>query len=195
MKLMRHFRREISIAWSGLEKIVMTAAEQTARQVEVLRLSFQIHDKEQLMDGVFERMGRFLSEFQGNDADRLAGHPTCQSCLSEFKRLQNELKFVERRRYDLREENVTTKWAEFVESVYKSGMTLEFLILPFHLKPPSMTLQELSLPQGILVIAVQRKERFIQPHGGVMLRRGDRLTLLGPPQQMIQVLERFAPPH
>jgi Trk K+ transport system NAD-binding subunit len=56
-------------------------------------------------------------------------------------------------------------------------------------------LQELSLPQGILVIAIQRKERFIQPHGGVMLRRGDRLTLLGPPQQMIQVLERFAPPH
>jgi hypothetical protein len=195
MKLMRHFRRELSIAWAGLEKVVVTAAEQTARQVEILRLSFQIHEHERLMDGVFERMGRCLYEFQGNHPDTLAAHPTCRSCISEFKRLQNELKFIERRRYDLKEENVTTKWAEFVESVYKSGMTLEFLILPFHLKPSSMTLQELSLPQGILVIAIQRKERFIQPHGGVMLRRGDRLTLLGPPQQMIQVMERFETPR
>ncbi len=195
MKFLPRFRRELSIAWAGLEKVVVSAAEQTARQVDVLRLSFQIHEQERLMDSVFERMGRFLRESQGKDLDALTAHPTCQSCFSEFKRLQSELKFIERRRYDLREENVTTKWAEFVESVYKSGMTLEFLILPFHLKPPSMTLQELSLPQGILVIAIQRKERFIQPHGGVMLRRGDRLTLLGPPQQMIQILERFAPPH
>jgi hypothetical protein len=195
MKLMRHFRREVSIAWAGLEKVVVSAAEQTARQVDVLRLSYQIHEQEQLLDAVFERMGQFLHEFQGKELETLTAHPTCQSCFSEFKRLQSQLKFIERRRYDLREENVTTKWAEFVESVYKSGMTLEFLILPFHLKPPSMTLQELSLPQGILVIAIQRKERFIQPHGGVMLRRGDRLTLLGPPQQMIQVLARFAPPH
>lgn len=195
MKLMRHFRRELSIAWAGLEKVVVTAAEQTARQVEILRLSFQIHEHERLLDGVFELMGRFLYESQENHPDTLTAHPTCRSCISEFKRLQNELKFIERRRYDLKEENVTTKWTEFVESVYKSGMTLEFLILPFHLKPPSMTLQELSLPQGILVIAIQRKERFIQPHGGVMLRRGDRLTLLGPPQQMIQVMERFETPR
>ena len=191
MKLMRLFRRELSITWAGLEKVITTAAEQTARQVEILRLSPQIHEHERMMNGVFEQMGRFLIEFQEINPDTWIAHPTCRSCIAEFKRLQNELKFIERRRYDLKEENVTTKWAEFVESVYKSGMTLEFLILPFQLKPPSMTLKELSLPQGILVIAIQRKERFIQPHGGVMLRRGDRLTLLGPPQQMIQVLDRF----
>lgn len=195
MKLVPHFRREIRIAWAGLEKVVVSAAEQTARQVEVLRVSFQIHERERLMDAVFKRMGRFLHEFQGKNVDVLTTHPTCQSCFSEFKRLQSELKFIERRRQDLREENVTTKWVEFVESVYKSGMTLDLLVLPFHLKPSSMTLQELSLPQGIFVIAIQRKERFIQPHGGVMLRRGDRLTLLGPPQQILLVLERFAPPR
>jgi NhaP-type Na+/H+ and K+/H+ antiporter len=98
---------------------------------------------------------------------------------------------MERRRYDLQEENVSTKWAEFVESVYRNGMTLDSLVLPFHLNPPSLTLQSLALPQGVLVIAIQRQGKFIQPHGGVLLERGDRLTLLGPPQQIIQVLERF----
>jgi len=192
MKLIPNLRREMSIVWAGLEKVVVSAAEQTARQVEVLRLSFKIHEQEQLMDGVFERMGRFLHESQGKDMEALVKHTTFQQCVSEFKRLQNELNFVERRRYDLREENVSTKWAEFVESVYKSGMTLEFLILPFHMKPAAMTLQELSLPQSILVIAIQRNERFIQPHGGVLLKRGDRLTLLGPPPQIILALERFS---
>jgi hypothetical protein len=192
MKLIPNLRREMSIVWAGLEKVVGAAAEQTARQVEVLRLSFKIHEQERLMDAVFEQMGRFLHESQGKDMETLIKHSTFQRCFSEFKRLQNELNFIERRRYDLREENVSTKWAEFVESVYKSGMTLEFLILPFHLKPAAMTLQELSLPQGILVIAIQRNERFIQPHGGVLLKRGDRLTLLGPPPQIIQVLERFS---
>lgn len=195
MRLTQLLRREMSIAWSGLEKVVVSAAEQTARQAEILRLSFKIHDREKTLDAVFERMGRFLHESQEMDQDALTAHSTCQACFSEFNRLQGELKFIERRRYDLREENVTTKWAEFVESVYKSGMTLESLTLPFQMKPPSMTLQALALPQGVLVIAIQRKERFIQPHGSVLLRRGDRLTLLGPPQQIIQVLERFSPPR
>ncbi|MBI3995874.1 MAG: hypothetical protein HY349_07850 [Nitrospirae bacterium] len=195
MRLSQLLRREMSIAWSGLEKVVVSAAEQTARQAEILRLSFKIHDREKALDAVFERMGRFLRESQEMDQGALTAHSTCQACFSEFKRLQGELKFIERRRYDLQEENVTTKWAEFVESVYKSGMTLESLTLPFHMKPPSMTLQEMALPQGVLVIAIQRKERFIQPHGSVLLRRSDRLTLLGPPQQIIQVLERFRSPQ
>lgn len=193
MKFMPHFHREISTAWSGFEKVVVSAAEQTARQLEVLRLSFQMHEHERALEAVLERMGRFLYESQKMDVEATLHHPTCQFCISELKRLQNGLKIIERRRYDIREENVTTKWAEFIDSVYKSGMTLESLILPFHLKPSSMTLQELALPQGVLVIAIQRKERFIQPHGGIMLKRGDRLTLLGPPQQIVQVLERFAP--
>jgi len=192
MKIIPILRREMTIVWAGLEKVVVSAAEQTARQVEVLRLSLKIHEQERLLDAVFERMGRILHESQGKEVETLLTTPSFQNCALEFKRLQNELNFIERRRYDLREENVSTKWAEFVESVYKNGMTLEFLILPFHMKPAAMTLQELSLPQGILVIAIQRNERFIQPHGGVLLKRGDRLTLLGPPPQIVQVLERFS---
>jgi TrkA-C domain len=192
MKLMPHFRRQMNMAWSGFEKVVVSAAEQTARQVEILRLSYQIHEHERMVEAVMERMGRFLYDSQKMGAEAVLRHPTSQACLSELNRLQRELKFIERRRYDIREENVATKWAEFVESVHKSGMTLESLTLPVHLKPPSLTLKELSLPQSILVIAIQRKERFIQPHGGVMLKRGDRLTILGPPQQIILVLDRFA---
>jgi hypothetical protein len=194
MKMLQHFRREIGLAWAGLEKVVVSTAEQTARQVEILRLSFQIHEQERAVAAVFERMGRFLYESHEKNMEPILAHEVSQSCLSDFKKLQSELKFMERRRYDLQEENVSTKWAEFVESVYKSGMTLESLILPFHLTPPAQTLQSLALPQGVLVIAIQRHGKFVQPHGGVLLERGDRLTLLGPPQQIIQVLERFSPP-
>jgi YesN/AraC family two-component response regulator len=191
MKLTQRFRREIGLAWTGLEKLVVSTAEQTSRQMEILRLSFQIHEQERAMDAVFERMGRFLYEFHEKNMEEILVHEVSQSSLSDFKRLQSQLKFMERRRYDLQEENVSTKWAEFVESVYRNGMTLDSLVLPFHLNPPSLTLQSLALPQGVLVIAIQRQGKFIQPHGGVLLERGDRLTLLGPPQQIIQVLERF----
>jgi len=191
MKLTQRFRREIGLAWTGLEKLVVSTAEQTSRQMEILRLSFQIHEQERAMDAVFERMGRFLYEFHEKNMEEILAHEVSQSSLSDFKRLQSQLKFMERRRYDLQEENVSTKWAEFVESVYRNGMTLDSLVLPFHLNPPSLTLESLALPQGVLVIAIQRQGKFIQPHGGVSLERGDRLTLLGPPQQIIQVLERF----
>ncbi|MBI3609729.1 MAG: TrkA C-terminal domain-containing protein [Nitrospirae bacterium] len=192
MKFMQPFRREIGIVWAGLEKVVVSAAEQTTRQVEIARLSFGIHEYERQLDNIFERMGRFLYECQAKEINAVADDSICRSSLSEYKRLQNELKLIERRRYDLKEENVAAQWAEFIESVHRSGMTLDSVILPFHLKPSTITLQELALPTGILVIAIQRKERFIQPHGTVMLNRGDRLTLLGPPQQMIQVMERFS---
>jgi len=193
MKLTQHFRREIGLAWAALEKVVVSTAEQTARQVEILRLSFQIHEHERAVAAVFERMGRFLYESQEKNMVTILAHVVSQSCLSDFKKLQSELKFMERRRYDLQEENVSTKWTEFVESVYKSGMTLESLVLPVHLTPPALTLQSLALPQSVLVIAIQRHGKFVQPHGGALLERGDRLTLLGPPQEIIQVLERFSP--
>jgi hypothetical protein len=194
MKLTQRFRREIGLAWAGLEKVVVSTAEQTAHRVEVLRLSFQIHEQERAVAAAFERMGRFLYESHEKNMEAILAHPVSQSCLSDFKQLQSELKFMERRRYDLQEENVATKWAEFVESVYKSGMTLESLVLPFHLNQSALTLQSLALPQGVLVIAIQRQGKFVQPHGGVLLERGDRLTLLGPPQLIIEVLERFSPP-
>jgi len=194
MKLTQRFRREIGLAWAGLEKVVVSTAEQTARQVEILRLTFQIHEQERAVAAVFERMGRFLYESHEKNMETILAHPVSQSCLSDFKQLQSDLKFMERRRYDLQEENVASKWAEFVESVYKNGMTLESMVLPFHLNPSALTLQSLALPQGVLVIAIQRHGKFVQPHGGVLLERGDRLTLLGPPQQIIQVLERFSSP-
>jgi Trk K+ transport system NAD-binding subunit len=194
MKLTQRFRREIGLAWAGLEKVVVSTAEQTARQVEIQRLSFKIHEQEQAVAEVFERMGRFLYESHEKNMEAVLADVVSQSCLSDFKQLQSELKFMERRRYDLQEENVATKWAEFVESVYKNGMTIESLVLPFHLNPADLTLQSLALPQGVLVIAIQRHGKFVQPHGAVLLERGDRLTLLGPPQLIIQVLERFSPP-
>jgi len=193
MKLTQRFRREIGLAWAGLEKVVVSTAELTSRQMEILRLSFQIHEQERAVAAVFERMGRSLYESHEKSMEAILADVVSQSCLSEFKQLQTELKFMERRRYDLQEENVATKWAEFVELVYKNGMTLEPLVLPFHLNPPAMTLQSLALPHGVLVIAIQRHGKFVQPHGGVLLERGDRLTLLGPPQQILQVMERFSP--
>jgi len=195
MKFMPRFRREISMAKAGFEKVIASAAEQTARQVEILRLNYQAHQNDQALEGVLERMGRFMYESQKADPDTLIHEPACESLIAEFKRIQTEIKFNERRRYDLREEDVSTKWAEFVETVRKSGMTLDTITLPHDLTPPSMSVQALSLPQEVLVIAIQRKGRFIQPHGGAIVRRGDRLTVLGPPKRIIQLLERLASSH
>lgn len=193
MKLRQVFRREIGLAWAGFEKVIVSTAEQTSRQVESLRLSIQIHEQERDILAVFERMGRFLYDCHVKNLQTIGNQEVPQTCLSDFKRLQRNLKFIEEKRYGLQEDNVSTKWEEFVESVYKSGMTIETVILPFHLNPPSLTLKSLALPARVLVIAIQRQEKFIQPHGGVILERGDRLTLLGPPPQITQVLQRFAP--
>ncbi|MBI3597741.1 MAG: hypothetical protein HY203_11390, partial [Nitrospirae bacterium] len=106
MKLTQRFRREIGLTWAGIEKVVVSTAEQTARQMEILRLSYQIHEQERALAAVFEQMGRFLYESHEKNTEAILAHAISQSCLSDFKRLQSELKFTERRRYDLQEENV-----------------------------------------------------------------------------------------
>lgn len=196
MKFTQRLQWKFSLAWMSIQKIFTSIAEQTARHVEIARLSFQIRNGEQQMDHVFEQVGRFFYESYGKglDMNAITAHAICQTSLAEYKRLQTELKTVEQRRDALKEEAGVTPWTAFAEWAQKNGMTLDSLIIPVHLKPPSLTLQELALPHGVLVIAIQRKERFIQPHGSVLLKRGDRLTLLGPFSLIAQVIQKFSSP-
>ncbi len=194
MNFLQYLRRRTTLAWLIVEKSFSAVVEETVRQVELIKLSSRMQDCERQMDAVYEKLGIFLYEAhgQGLKEQAMASHAVSQSSLSEFQRLQTELKLIGQRRYILKEEEAATHWAEFVEAVHKNGMTLETLILPVHLKPPTTTLRDLNLPSGVLVIAIQRNERFIQPHGPVRVERGDRLTLLGSPALLDQVTKRFA---
>lgn len=53
-------------------------------------------------------------------------------------------------------------------------------------------LREAPLPKGSLVALIQRDGERVVPHGGTVLRDGDRLTVLGEPEVVEQLREQFA---
>ncbi len=52
-------------------------------------------------------------------------------------------------------------------------------------------LREVSLPAGVLVALVHRDGQFVVPGGATVLKAGDRLTVLGEPDGIRQLTERF----
>jgi basic amino acid/polyamine antiporter, APA family len=49
-------------------------------------------------------------------------------------------------------------------------------------------LNELTLPGNTLVAMVRRGDRTIVPHGDTLLREGDRLTVIGSPEHVAELL-------
>ena len=53
---------------------------------------------------------------------------------------------------------------------------------------------DLSLPESTLVAMIRRGTEFVVPHGNTRIEEGDRLTILGEPQGIIELRHRF-PEH
>lgn len=56
-------------------------------------------------------------------------------------------------------------------------------------------LRELELPPGCLVALIRRYGSTIVPRGQTVLREGDRLTIIGEPEGLTQLEERYAAPR
>lgn len=52
------------------------------------------------------------------------------------------------------------------------------------LEYPSVLLRRLPLPRGLLILRIYRGDSFLIPHGNTEIRRGDRLLVSGPPEQV-----------
>lgn len=52
-------------------------------------------------------------------------------------------------------------------------------------------LRDLALPEGVLVALIRRGDRTVVPRGSTMLRGGDRLTVLGDPDALRDLEERY----
>ncbi len=53
------------------------------------------------------------------------------------------------------------------------------------------SLQELDLPDGLLVVLIRRRGRSIVPQWRTVLRSGDRLTILGEPGGLAELSDRL----
>jgi len=53
------------------------------------------------------------------------------------------------------------------------------------------TIAEVSLPETTLVAMIRRGSAFVVPHGSTVIQRGDRLTVLGEPQGIIDLRHRY----
>lgn len=52
--------------------------------------------------------------------------------------------------------------------------------------------QELELPQGVMIVLVRRNGDVIHPHGRTVLQIGDRLTLMGGAEAVRELAQRCA---
>ena len=51
----------------------------------------------------------------------------------------------------------------------------------------------MALPEDVLVAMIRRRGRVFVPRGGTVLRAGDRLTVIGEPDSLVEVAKKYAP--
>jgi uncharacterized transporter YbjL len=56
-------------------------------------------------------------------------------------------------------------------------------------------IRDISLPETTLVAMIRRGSDFVVPHGSTTIERGDRLTVLGEPQGIIDLRHRYEDQH
>lgn len=104
---------------------------------------------------------------------QIAGHADDKKFLKKWRTIKNEYHLKE---LLLRDERFLTLRIE------PDSKTAEFI---------DRNIRDLNLPKGTLVAMIHRDGNIIFPRGRTRLRKGDRLTIIGEPKDIQDLMQRF----
>src|SRR5881628_2600983 len=164
MNLFQSTSRALSISLDGLKEAVMNVAERVARRVQVAKLQFQADDAEARLRHAYESLGQCLYATHTAQAPETptgldAALPVCESIRAEQRTLQ--------------------AIRDRLASQHEEGLTVPLIRLHEDLQADGRRLAELSLPDTVGIVLVRRGDAVLFPHGEVVLRAGDQVTLIG----------------
>jgi basic amino acid/polyamine antiporter, APA family len=147
---------------------------------------------------------RFPGSEQDPDEDGGSG-PRVQALLFLFSpegRLTSHLRLLAQLVTMVEDEGFTRRWRQ----AYDEQSLLEILLrderfasitVGAHGPPAAMVdrrLRDIELPGNTLVAMVRRGDRTIVPDGNTLLRAGDRLTVIGTPDEVAELMDGAAVP-
>ena len=192
MSISQNLRRKLLVSWAAVEKSLTAFAEQVSRHIDGIRMDYQLREYERKMERICEKTGKYFHAQHrlGVTPRDLLAQDGVSDAVSEYKSQDTERRLLEQKRFLMNEEEAASYWFEFIDSATREGMTVERITLP--LSFTSTLLENLAVPDGVQVISVVRKNRFVQPIGKIELKSGDQLVILGPTSQIILLIQRYS---
>ena len=190
MNLFQSTSRALSISLDGLKEAVMSVAERVARRVQVTKLQFQAEEAEARLRHAYEALGQCLYTTHTAQSPETptgidAALPVCESIRAE----QRTLQAIRDRLASQHEEGLTVPLIRLHEDLQAGGGTLEHITIAPGLGADGRRLAELSLPDSVGIVLVRRGDAVLFPHGEVVLRAGDQVTLIGQRSAMSAALQ------
>ena len=190
MNLFQSTSRALSISLDGLKEAVMSVAERVARRVQVTKLQFQAEETEARLRHAYEALGQCLYTTHTAQSPEAptgidAVLPVCESIRAE----QRTLQAIRDRLASQHEEGLTVPLIRLHEDLQAGGGTLEHITIAPGLGADGRRLAELSLPDSVGIVLVRRGDSVLFPHGEVVLRAGDQVTLIGQRSAMSAALQ------
>ena len=190
MNLFQSTSRALSISLDGLKEAVMSVAERVARRVQVTKLQFQAEEAEARLRHAYEALGQCLYTTHTAQSPEAptgidAALPVCESIRAE----QRTLQAIRDRLASQHEEGLTVPLIRLHEDLQAGGGTLEHITIAPGLGADGRRLAELSLPDTVGIVLVRRGDAVLFPHGEVVQRAGDQVTLIGQRSAMSAALQ------
>lgn len=193
MTRLNRIYKELGIALDGLKKGVLEIAITTSENAQVAKLLFRIFELEKRVDRLYIDIGKMIFDLRHLPFDEILNNPNIKDYMDTVKTIQSDISKIEKEIHLLREDTVKPKLEELKQYMRRGGYTVDEITVEKESLMAGKSIGRLSLPSGVIVIAVIHLDLFNIPAEDLCLEAGDRVFLLGPREKIQEVIALFAP--
>lgn len=193
MTRLNRIYKELGIALDGLKKGILEIAITTSENAQVAKLLFRIFELEKRVDRFYIDIGKMIFDLRHLPFDEILNNPHIKDYMETVKTIHSDISKIEKEIHLLREDTVRPKLEELKQYMRRGGYTVEETSVEKESPMAGKRVRALSLPAGVIVIAVIHLDLFTIPADDLCLEAGDRVFLLGPREKIQEVMSLFAP--
>ncbi len=186
MPSFRYFKDNILIRFVGFRETLFAVAELIYEKMEIYRCILEKRQLEKDLNYQFARLGEFVYS-RGGSPQALDMDPR----MMELSNLTKRLETMEHHLSELKNSQLQTTTMDLYRELVRGGKQLEWLDLLVNHPWCDQRVKDIGLPLGVLCILISRHGTVLIPNGETILKAGDRLTFLGSP---IALQEMLNPP-
>ena len=157
----------------------MSFWEQIKEKTEAAPVKLKMIFVENTIESLFLRLGSRVYDV-GKTSQSLSGNEGVQSLLAEIAEKKKELEALREDFHKIWKEESR----ELKTSLEKGGGALERIRIADSSPAKGKQVKDLPLPREVLLGPITRGKDLIIPHGETELREGDRVILMGTPQDV-----------
>ena len=183
MPSFRYLKENLLIRYVGFKESLFAVAELIYEKMEIYRCILENSQLEKDLNHQFARLGKLVYNGRGSPKS-----VEVDPIITELSNLTKRLKTMEQHLSDLKSSQLQTTTMNLYKELVRGGKQLEWFDLLVNHPWCDQKVKDINLPLGVLCILISRHGSVLIPRGETILKAGDRLTFLGAPSMLKEML-------